>query len=167
MFIAHIPAGYICGKTLHQRFAKAGAPARILILAAIIGGVAPDFDMFYFYLIDNRQTHHHMYWPHYPAVWLAFLVVSGSWFYFARQKSNAALACIFSVSGFIHILLDTIVGDIFWLAPFGFQPFSLFTAPSLYKPWWLNFLLHWSFLLELFVVFWAILIFRRKSHSPN
>ena len=167
MFIAHLPAGYICGKNLQQMFAKAGAPVKIFMLAAIVGGIAPDLDMFYFYLIDNRQTHHHMYWPHYPSVWLALLAASGAWLYFAKQTSNAALACIFSISGCIHLLLDTVVGDVFWLAPISFQPFSFFTVPSVYKPWWLNFILHWSFLLELFIVFFAIFIFRRNRTAAG
>lgn len=166
MFIAHIPAGYICGKTLHQIFAKTGVPLKTFILAAIIGGIAPDLDMFYFYLIDNRQTHHHMYWPHFPSVWFTFLVGSGFWLYFTKQKSYAALACIFAISNFIHLLLDTIVGDIFWLAPFNLRPFSFFTVPSLYKPWWLNFFLHWSFLLEILVLVWAAFLLRRESAKP-
>lgn len=50
-----------------------------------------------------------------------------------------------------HLLLDTIVGDIWWLYPYVDTPFALFVVPSLYRPWWLNFVLHWSFMVEVAV----------------
>lgn len=70
---------------------------------------------------------------------------------------------IFSVSGFIHMILDSIVGDIWWLAPFYNRPFSLVTVPSIYDPWWLNFIFHWSFFLEICLVVYALWILRRPS----
>jgi len=63
-----------------------------------------------------------------------------------------------------HLLLDTIVGDIWWFAPFIDKPFAFFTVPALYKPWWLNFLLHWSFALELAVFALAFYLLR---NAPN
>jgi inner membrane protein len=163
MFVAHIPAGYICGKSLLQRFASTGAPAKLLLLTSIIGAIAPDLDLFYFYLIDQRRTPHHLYWPHYPLVWLVLLAASAGWLRAARAKLHAALACMFCIGGMVHVMLDTIVGDIYWLAPFQFAPFSFFVVPSLYQPWWLNFILHWSFLLEVLVAGWAVVLYRRKD----
>ncbi len=149
MFIAHLPAGYITAKLLFKQFADTGFSAKLLVLAGVLGGIAPDFDMFYFYLIDNRQNHHHTYWPHYPVLWLAILATSSIWFKLAANKSSAALALLFSISGFIHMLLDSIVGDIWWFAPFVDKPYAMFTVEAVYKPWWLNFILHWSFVLEI------------------
>jgi inner membrane protein len=65
----------------------------------------------------------------------------------------------------VHLCLDSIVGDIWWLAPFVDRPFSLFTVPALYQPWWLNFLLHWSFGLELGLVVWAVFVWQRGRDS--
>lgn len=166
MFIGHLPAGYVSAKLLFKRFADTGVATRFFVLAGILGAAAPDFDMFYFYLIDNRQHHHHTYWPHYPVLWLALLSLASLWFRFGQKRSAAALAFIFSISGFFHILLDTIVGDIWWLAPFVDKPFAFFTVPAVYTPWWLNFILHWSFALEILVLVWAFLLWRQKPIKP-
>jgi inner membrane protein len=165
MFIGHLPARYVAAKLLLKQFADAGVATKLFVLVGVLGAIAPDFDMFYFYLIDNRQNHHHTYWPHSPALWLAILVTSSIWFKFAHKKSGAALALIFSINGFIHMLLDSIVGDIWWLAPVIDQPYALFTVEAVYKPWWLNFILHWSFALEILVFFWAIYLWRSKPAS--
>jgi len=65
------------------------------------------------------------------------------------------------------MVLDSIVGDIWWFAPFVDQRFSLFTVPALYKPWWLNFILHWSFALELAVVGSAVYLWRRTLQPAD
>lgn len=163
MFIGHLPAGYVTAKLLFKQFAGTGVAAKLFVLAGVLGAIAPDFDMFYFYWVDNRQNHHHTYWPHYPALWLTVLVASSIWFNFARKKSGAALALIFSINGFVHMLLDSIVGDIWWFAPVVNQPFVLFTVEAVYKPWWLNFILHWSFALEILVFVWAFCLWRFRS----
>ncbi|MGP0171638.1 metal-dependent hydrolase [Pseudomonas sp. NCHU5208] len=162
MFIGHLPAGYISAKLLLKRFANTGISARLFIFFGVLGGLAPDFDMFYFYFVDNRQSHHHTYWPHYPLLWLGLLAVSCAWFKFAANRSGAALMLIFSIGGFIHMLLDSIVGDIWWFAPFIDKPYAMFTVEAVYKPWWLNFILHWSFLLEILVLAWACYLWRSK-----
>ncbi|HUE94117.1 metal-dependent hydrolase [Pseudomonas sp.] len=167
MFIGHLPAGYITAKLLLKKFANTGITTRFFILAAVLGAIAPDFDMFYFYLLDNRQNHHHTYWPHYPALWLTMLAASSVWFKLASKKSYAALALIFSISGFIHMLLDSIVGDIWWFAPLIDQPYALFTVEAVYKPWWLNFILHWSFALEILMFTWAIYLWHFKPSTSR
>lgn len=163
MFIGHLPAGYVSAKLLFNRFTDTGVAAKFFILAGMLGAIAPDLDMFYFYLIDNRQNHHHTYWPHYPVLWLAMLVLSSIWFKSATRKSGSACALIFSINGFIHMLLDTIVGDIWWFAPLVDKPYAIFTVEAVYKPWWLNFILHWSFALEILVSVWALYVWRCKT----
>lgn len=61
-----------------------------------------------------------------------------------------------AANGLLHMLLDFIAGNIYWLAPWVNKPFSLFTVFRLYEPWWLNFLLHRSFVLEIAIVIWAV-----------
>ena len=68
---------------------------------------------------------------------------------------------IFCLGGCGHLLLDTIVGDIYWRAPFAYEATSLFVVPALYHPWWLNFILHWSFAFELALLAWAFVTWRR------
>lgn len=45
MFIAHLPAGYLLAKTIRLR-----TPGRKAVMtAALLGAIAPDLDLFYFY----------------------------------------------------------------------------------------------------------------------
>jgi inner membrane protein len=167
MFFAHLPAGYISSKLLLPRFALPGAASRPFMLAGMVGAIAPDLDMIYFYLADHRQYQHHTYLPHLPIVWIGLLIASAIWLYTGRFKNNASLAIIFSLNGLIHMFLDTIVGGIWWFAPFIDKPFRFFNAPALHKPWWLNFMLHWSFALELAIVAWAFYLWRSSPDSIN
>jgi inner membrane protein len=161
MFISHIPAGYIISRFLVRHVAVHGISIVAFLRAGVVGALVPDFDMLYFYLVDHRQHHHHTYVTHYPVVWLFLLFVSLIWLFLARTKNHAACAAIFSLNGLAHISFDTIVGDIWWLAPWVDKPFALFTVPALYKPWWLSFLLHWSFALEIAVLLWALYLWRK------
>ncbi|THB68747.1 MAG: hypothetical protein D6B27_01885 [Gammaproteobacteria bacterium] len=83
------------------------------------------------------------------------------------KKDLLPLIGIFGINIFIHLFADSIVGDIWWFSPFTNKPYSLFTVPSIYKIWWGNFILHWSFLIEITLILIAIYIFinSRKKYS--
>jgi inner membrane protein len=161
MFIGHLPAGYMTARLLLRRAGVRGLAGARFLWAGAIGAIAPDFDLAYFYLVDDRQHHHHAYVTHFPAMWLAAMLVCACWWRWGRARAWASLAGVFAVGGFTHMLLDSIVGDIAWLAPFSDQRFALFEVPGTFKPWWLNFVLHWSFALELVLVASAVYIWRR------
>ena len=160
MIIAHLPAGYLISKLLHRRLHWCQiASQKTFIVAGTIGAVAPDLDMIYFHLVDHRQHHHHSFWPHFPILWLVLLGVSVlSWLH--KPSRPSVLAIVFSLNGWVHVVLDTVVGDIRWLAPIDDRAFSMAAVPAVYHPWWLNFILHWSFLLELGLVAAAVLVWR-------
>lgn len=161
MIIGHLPAGYILAKLSHRYSATRIGNYRAFMSWGIFGAMAPDLDMLYFHLIDHGRTHHHKYFPHFPLIWFALIVLSAC--LFTRKTRRSTIGCyslIFSVSGFMHLILDSIVGDIWWLAPYVDQPFALATVPARWQPWWLNFIFHWSFTLELAVVGWAIWLWR-------
>lgn len=164
MIIGHLPAGYVISRLLARYVEPLGVSRGAFLWAGVIGALAPDLDMFYFYLVDHRQHHHHTYITHYPIVWLVLLALSIIWLYSASANKHSAYAVIFSLNGFAHMLFDTIVGDIWWFAPWLDNPFAFFTVPALYKPWWLNFLLHWSFVVELAFLSWAIYLWRYPRH---
>ncbi|MEO5323703.1 metal-dependent hydrolase [Mesorhizobium sp. CC13] len=65
MLIAHLPAGYIIGSLARQKLPQAGA----LMLAAMVGSVAPDFDIAWFLFVDNGSVHHRDYPTHWPLFW--------------------------------------------------------------------------------------------------
>ena len=164
MMIGHIPAGYVVSRLLSPRLAAHVRDPRWFLCAGVLGAFAPDLDMLYFHLVDGRMHHHHTYVTHFPILWGSLLLVSAVWWGFLRGE-RAALATIFALNGFIHMLLDSIVGDIWWLAPFVDRPFALFTVPALYQPWWLNFILHWSFALEVALVIWAAWLWRQSGSA--
>lgn len=161
MFIGHLPAGYITSELLYPRLSNQGVESSHFMWAGILGAIAPDFDMVYFYLVDHRQHHHHSYITHYPVIWGILLFLSIISFKVARNVYASSLAVIFAFNGLLHMVLDSIVGDIWWFAPLESKPFAFFTVPALYKPWWLNFIFHWSFALELSVLMWALYLWRK------
>ena len=167
MIIAHAPSGYILGTLISRRISRIPISAKAVIVAGIIGALAPDFDMLYFYLIDNRQTHHHKYLSHWPIIWLTLTAASTVWLSVARQSRVAFLSFVFFLGGVLHLVLDSFVGDIWWFAPFIDQPYAMFTIPARFKPWWLSFILHWSFTVELVVCTWAFLLYRKRSHDSS
>jgi len=130
---------------------------------AIMGALAPDLDLLYFYLVDLGRTHHHRYPTHWPLLWLSLAAVGALWMRLGRVRRPALLWTVFCLGGVLHVLLDTWVGDIWWLAPFVDRPFSLFTVPARYQPWWLNFVLHWSFAAEIAICACAAIVMLRRS----
>lgn len=168
MMIAHLPAGYVISKSLWLRRSTVcqGINEQLFLTVGLIGSVAPDFDMLYFYLIDQRSNHHHLYVTHYPILWFSLLGMSSLlWLKFARIKKWAILGILFCLNGVVHLLLDSIVGDIWWLMPFIDQPYALFTVPARFSPWWLSFVFHWSFLFELLLVSVAIWLWRKTRNT--
>jgi hypothetical protein len=132
-------------------------------VAGMAGAIAPDFDLAYFYLVDERQHHHHTYFTHFPVLWIALLTISFVWLRSARYQFMPAVAFVFSLNGLAHMALDSIVGDIAWLAPWSMRLYSLFEVPHFYQPWWLNFILHWSFAAEAVLVFCAYRLWRASG----
>lgn len=132
----------------------------------MVGAIVPDLDLLYFYLVDARQTHHHHYFSHWPALWLALALLSGLCLRFHRSSHWAQISLAFAHGGVLHMLLDSLVGDIWWLAPLHDQPYALFSVPARYQPWWLSFMLHWSFLVELLICLIALRLYRQR-HLPN
>ena len=163
MILAHFPAGYIASKLLFPRFKKTGVSVNTFLFWNIFGAVAPDLDMFYFYFIDHGRHHHHTYFTHFPIVWFSLLMISIFWFQLAKNRIKPSLAFVFSLGGCIHIILDTLAGDIWWLAPFLDKPFALATVPAVYQPWWLNFFLHWSFGFEILIFVCAIYLWGKRT----
>lgn len=163
MFIAHLPMGYITGSLFRDYLHKQGLSVpKFLVTTSMVGAIIPDSDLLYFYLIDHRQHHHHAYFTHYPIVWIIPLILAWAWFLTKKTPYSISAVAFFS-NAFIHLLLDSVVGDIWWLMPFVNRPFVLATVPNLYSPWWLNFILHWSFGLEIMILSFATYLFVRQK----
>lgn len=102
--------------------------------AALLGAIAPDLDLFYFYTLDGRQHHHHSYWTHYPSVWFALMLLAWGASRIKPWSTGGTWLLIFSMSGFLHLLLDFIVGDIPLLAPWSMRFHALATVQAQYPP---------------------------------
>ena len=162
MIIGHLPSGYILSKLLTNRVVGNGINSRRLTITGITGAIAPDFDWLYYFSIGNEQHLHHTYWTHYPIVWAGLLLLFSAWYRWISNNPSVLLGVVFSAAGLMHMVLDSIVGDIMWFAPFNNESYALFSVPELYKPWWLNYILHWTFSLELLVTLWALVLWRRN-----
>lgn len=150
MLIAHLPAGFILG-TLARHWT---GNARAIMPAALLGSVAPDLDMFYFYLVDGQQTHHHGYFTHWPLFWLALgsVVLPLVRWLWPRFVSAAV---VFFIAVMFHMVLDSIAAPMHWLMPFSDVAVELVTIPARYSHWVLSFVLHWTFALEITICAWA------------
>ena len=60
------------------------------------------------------------------------------------------------------MVLDSVVGDIGWLKPWHNGLYAMFEVSNRYSPWQLNFIIHWSFAMELGLLLLAVWQWRRK-----
>ena len=163
MLIAHMPAGYLVSRLIADKAATTAKEARIIICCGLFASILPDLDLFYFYLIDNRQNLHHSYWPHIPLYWLALFPFA----YLATKKwRTIKLATLTAFANlFVHLLLDSVAGGIHWGYPITKNLYHLITVPSQYSHWIVNFVLHWSFLIEILIISMAAV--RLKKQLSN
>ncbi|MDD2785496.1 MAG: metal-dependent hydrolase [Patescibacteria group bacterium] len=161
MFIAHLPAGYILTTTLQKKL-----KTNKYLLLGLIASILPDVDLFYFFLVDNRQYLHHGYWSHIPFYWLLIAVVTLIVAWLAKKKEYMFASVIFFSNIFLHLILDTIVGRIEWLYPFTNKAFYLFSVPNVYGFWVYNFAFHWTFLFEVGLIAWAgYILFKEREEG--
>lgn len=167
MFVAHLPVGYLSARALPARWQDRGT-----LGAALLGSVFPDVDLLYFYWPlewggGGRQVHHHAYWTHIPFFWLAALLAVPPVLYAWRRDRAALLSLLFLGNGVVHLVLDSLVGSVMWLYPTRKTLFAVVEVPAHFGPgglgWVLNFVLHWSFLVEIFLLAGAILVYRRTG----
>ena len=161
MFIAHIPAAFLVIRLLNRK------PLPISTLAILsVGGIFPDVDLLRFYLLDNAQRHHHEYWTHIPFIW--FLIFALTLSLTSKLKpSSKPIVMVFFIAIFTHLIADSLVGDIQWLWPFNNHGFPLVVVPAKFSPWYLSFIFHWTFLLELCLTLSAAFILIKDKLSRS
>ena len=166
MFIAHLPAGYLLASAGESKVAP--EDRRLVFWCLLAGSIFPDLDMFYFYFVDGRQTHHHLYWPHLPVFWLV-LLGAGSLVSVLLRKTRVTRAMLSSFAGvMLHLVLDTPVGGIAWLYPYNSDLLYLMKVPA-GRSWWVwNFIFHWTFLIEMIICVAAFITWiRRRSRKAE
>ncbi|MDH5596812.1 MAG: metal-dependent hydrolase [Candidatus Peregrinibacteria bacterium] len=160
MFVGHLPAGYVLTRALQKKL-----ELRKYLLIGLIASVFPDTDIFYFYLVDNRQTLHHSYWIHIPFYWIVIALITFAFLWVLNRREHMLAAVVFFGNIFLHLMLDTIVGKIEWLFPFSEKAIYLFDVPAVHSFWVYNFIFHWTFLLEIVVILWALNLFFEDKRS--
>jgi LexA-binding, inner membrane-associated putative hydrolase len=159
MFLAHLPAGYLVGAVITKRWPLVSI--RTAWCAVLLGSIAPDLDLFYFYMVSDRSINHHIYPTHLPVVWLLTSIVVGLCLWRAPPRWRATWA-MFSSGWFLHLLLDTVAGHIWWLWPWVTTPYVLIVVPRRFDLWWLNFLAHPSILIEMLIIACAAVVWHRR-----
>ncbi len=165
MFIAHVPAGYLVSSLMAGERRNRSS----LVGFGLFCSALPDFDLLWFYLVDNRQTAHHEYMFHWPLFWIALAIVA--WLVASLLKIPAlrpyiaiGIACLLT-----HMLLDSFASEIYWFRPLSDVHLNFVNVPALYGWWVWNFVLHWTFFAEVVICVlagWLVLHRRRASVSP-
>lgn len=151
MFIGHLPSGYLLTRSLGRALRVSG-----WMWLGLLASVFPDIDLAWFYLVDHRRAMHHHYWIHRPFDWL---LIGAAWIGLGaalRLPRLRTAAYIVLPNIFLHLLLDSIVGKIDWLYPWRGRGYSLFEVKPAHHEWYVaNYLFHWTFCFEIFVLVWA------------
>jgi inner membrane protein len=116
--------------------------------------VLPDFDLAYFYLIDQRRTPHHDCWVYTPIVWLVLAAMIALVPIATGRRKQLVLVGVGLSSVPLHLVMDSVAADVRWFFPFADLRVNLVHVQAVYKPWYLNFLLHWTIALE--VLIWLL-----------
>jgi inner membrane protein len=166
MFVAHMPAGFLLSRYLLREERNEAHYIKFLIIG-LIASIAPDFDLAYFYLIDNRQHPHHSYWSHIPFFWIAIYAALFIPCYKVLGKKAITLISMVLLCGLLHMVLDSIASGIKWLYPLDTSYYGFWRIPSVHDWWVANYLFHWTFLFELVISIVAMVVFYRDRELRN
>jgi hypothetical protein len=172
MLIAHAPAGYLLTRFLSRTlFKDTVEPQRqnrgyqLLMFAGIIGGIFPDFDFIYHIFLDSDRTPHHHYITHLPVSWLALLALLIFVGKLIKNRHFVAVSTVFCLSGLLHLVLDTLTGEVYWFAPFFHKGLNVFSVADVHVWWVRNYTDHWTFLFEIFISLAAMIVFLRVKET--
>ena len=168
MLISHVPAGYIITRIADNILSRQQIRAihrRAFYFWAFVGSVFPDIDMFYYYFIDKRQHLHHEYLTHIPFFWICSISLTMLFSAILKKHAARIYIYIFSINIFLHLFLDTLIGKIKWLYPFSEKFIFFFDVPTVYDNWIWNFVIHWTFMIEILIVLIAFKMLLNSTFS--
>ncbi len=163
MFIGHIPTNYLVACATDRIISLQFRTLALKIF--VIAGILPDLDMLYFYLLDSRNHHHHLYWTHIPLYWIIMYIGSCVVSLLSRSRKLFILSSAFLLGIMMHLLLDTPMGGIAWLYPVSSKLYYWTIVPARYDWWVWNFIFHWTFLSELVISAAALIVFLRRRKN--
>jgi hypothetical protein len=162
---AHLPAGYIVGKLLSEKFESRIKSYYVFWFWGLFGSIAPDLDYLYLKLFDARKYDHHYYLTHIPLIWGMLLAGSILWLIASKKSQIPVLAFMFSLNGFFHLILDSVPHRIFWMAPLSYKGYSLASLISRIDPAMIDEHPFWNKSVEaiIFIVAWYLFIYNGNS----
>jgi inner membrane protein len=162
MFIAHLPAGYVATKKLQDKM-----KVYKFLWVGLVASVLPDIDLLWFYFVDHRQHNHHDYLTHSPFFWLIILVGTLLILFLIKKLNRTTLSVVvfFFANLYLHFILDTFVGGINWGYPFFNKEIFLYEITPQYHPWFLNFILHPSFILEIAIIIYGLIYYYLRKRN--
>jgi len=166
LFVAHGFGGYLVTRFLIKRAedkAYSNAIFSRYILWGVFCSILPDFDLLYFYTLDERLHPHHSYWTHMPLFWIFATCAVYSVGHGIYKKPIGLYCLILLVGTFLHLLLDTVAGGIYWLYPWSGYKFQWFEIQPHYYWWVFNYIFHWTMLMEVTLIMLAIIVYRRDQ----
>lgn len=158
MFIAHLPAGYLATRGLNRRFGLAPDRARSLLAVALLCSVLPDFDLLWFYLVNDRQTAHHAYITHWPLFWIAVAALAAMMPWGEHRRTALAYIATGATCLLLHMAMDSFAAEIYWLRPFSDFHLNVVEVPARFDWWVWNFVLHWTFAVEVAICIAALTV---------
>ncbi|HEX8394546.1 MAG TPA: metal-dependent hydrolase [Longimicrobium sp.] len=170
MFIAHIPAGYLATRALLRRLSVPAHARRRLMMVGVAASVLPDADLLWWHFVDHRRQVHHAYLTHIPLACLVAFAIAALVLRLARARRQAWIAgAIVAVNVMLHLLLDTVAGGIRWAWPMSGHEFALSAPTARYGFWIGNFVMHWTFALEVLITAAALWVWwrARREASPR
>ena len=164
MFVGHMPAGYILTSAMRGR-----APSwnKALMATGLVASILPDADLLWFYMVDQRQTVHHAYITHTPAFWLGVAAAALTVCWVMKWRVGPLFVGVALANVLLHLALDSIAAEVYWLWPFPVLPVNIVHIPAHYGWWVWNFVLHWTFALELIVILVAVVLWTSQRKRPE
>ena len=154
MLIAHIPSGYLVAKAFKQE-------KKSVVVSSVIFSIWPDLGLIYFYFFETSGMIHRQYFPHLPIVMVTAFVVTLPLYYTKFFEKLRIYYLLFFANWLVHLLLDTYTERIFWLYPLSAHGLRLIEIPAVFSHWIISMVLHWSFVVELAIVAFALVLFLR------
>jgi len=93
---------------------------------------------------------------------------AAGWFAFAWLAKKPRIAYLGAIAGtnlFVHLFFDTVASRLRWFYPLSEHYFNFVRVPARYDWWVLNFVLHWTFIIEIVFIVAATLLFVRSWRS--
>ncbi|UQZ88073.1 hypothetical protein C4J81_02120 [Deltaproteobacteria bacterium Smac51] len=156
MLIAHLPAGYLLTKAFSLKFSA--GEGRKLWLTGLIASVLPDIDLVFYYLEGGIRIHR-QYFTHWPLFWLALLAASIILSARFRKRESITYLIVFFSGIMLHLVLDTVAGPVYWLAPFDWTPTRWVRVPRTESWWLMNLVRHRIFKAELVICGAALAVY--------